>query len=44
MILKLEFDDITMKTTYGFLSSLEWGPEGGPVGDPHFVPSLLKMY
>ena len=43
-ILILEFDHITVKTIYCFLSSLEYGPEGGPVWGPLFVPSLLKTY
>ena len=41
-ILILEFDDVTVKTIYCFLSSLDWGPQGGPVWGPRFVPSLLK--
>ena len=32
VILVLEFDDVTVKTIYCFLSSLEWDPEGDPVG------------
>ena len=43
-ILILEFDDVTVKTICCYLSSLEWGPEGGSVGGPRFVPSLLKTY
>ena len=30
-ILILAFDDVTEKTIYCSFSSLEWGPEGGPV-------------
>ena len=33
-ILMLEFDDVTVKIIYCFLSSLEWGPERDPVEGP----------
>ena len=30
----LELDDVSVKTIYCFLSSLEWGPEGSTFGGP----------
>ena len=42
VILILEFDDVTVKSIYCFLSSLEWGPEGGLVWGSTFCTVLAQ--